>query len=276
MNIKEVQIRRRETKSHLPVPVTANSVKAIGGVLVGGAPLKGIDGEMEKIIFSRYFSIDNDDRKLLEEVRNYWNNIRIKIPAEGIVLNITTKPEKIEDKTIDFPVNIKDWLEYNYILKFPKTAKDKEELENDSTKQFYIYDPEVELGKQNVDLQAKKQAFIEYSRMGKDYDKMRMVLAVLSDVDADRLNDIQVDNELGVIVENNPNKFLKVATDKKLEMKALIITLISKNIVNKYGNALYFTEQKLGDTLEEAVIFLEDKKNSAILMVLKAKLDELK
>ena len=77
------------------------------------------------------------------------------------------------------------------------------------------------------------------------------------------------------VKEKQPKKFLKIATDKQLSMKAEIEEMVSAGILRKIGNQIVFIDEILGDTLENAILHLKDKKNSSKLTILRAKLKEL-
>lgn len=274
--MREVQIRRREKKSYLPVPVVAQSIKILGSIYSDQGPLKGVDGAEEKELLSRLLGIDKDDDAIFKAMREFWLNLRVKIPSEGVVLNITTSTETVNGKKVEMPVNINDYLIYKWALRHKYVAKNYEELEKNSHKQFYIYDPNVEELRVNKSYKIRQKAYTEIAKIGDDFDKLRMVLSILEDTDISPLSDKQVDNKIGEYLESDPAKVMAIATDKNIEMKALIAELVSNDILNKIGNQLYFIEQKLGDTTDEAVLFLRDKKNSEIFTLLKAKLKELR
>ena len=51
--------------------------------------------------------------------------------------------------------------------------------------------------------------------------------------------------------------------------------MISAGVLRKIGNQVIFIDEVLGDTMDDAVIHLKDKKNSGKLTILRAKLKEL-
>ena len=90
-----------------------------------------------------------------------------------------------------------------------------------------------------------------------------------------RMTEEQIENSLYEIKNSNPKKFVRVATDKHLELKAEIDEMISAGVLRKIGNQVIFIDEVLGDTMDDAVIHLKDKKNSGKLTILRAKLKEL-
>ena len=51
--------------------------------------------------------------------------------------------------------------------------------------------------------------------------------------------------------------------------------MISAGVLRKIGNQVIFIDEVLGDTMDDTVIHLKDKKNSGKLTILRAKLKEL-
>ena len=57
---------------------------------------------------------------------------------------------------------------------------------------------------------------------------------------------------------------VKLATDKNLELKAEIEEMVSAGVLRRIGNQVVFIDEVLGDTLDDTVVHLKDKKNSVI------------
>ena len=51
--------------------------------------------------------------------------------------------------------------------------------------------------------------------------------------------------------------------------------MVTAGVLRKIGNQVIFIDEVLGDTLDNTVVYLKDKKNSSTLTVLRAKLKEL-
>ena len=80
-----------------------------------------------------------------------------------------------------------------------------------------------------------------------------------------------IDAELGDEMDNDYSKFIKIAQDPKIKIKAEIINYINKNIIQRgtnkstYDQELYFNNELIGVSLEEAAAYLLSTKNSKIL-----------
>ena len=104
---------------------------------------------------------------------------------------------------------------------------------------------------------------------------MKRILRLMSTSNPDRMNEDQIENSLYEIKEENPKKFIRIATDKNLEMKAEIEEMVSAGVLRKIGNQVIFIDEVIGDTTENDIVYLKDKKNSGTLTILRAKLKEL-
>ena len=271
--LKEVQIRRRETKSHLPPPVVARSKKVLASIYDGQGPLRGVTGDEEKKLLSKYLGHDIDDRDFSRICRNFWADLRVEIESDGEVLNVTTSEN---DEGEQEPHNILDYLIYKWAQKHKYVGKDREEMLESPHKMFYIYDPDVEMRSQNKEVKIKRRAYAEFIKIDNDEDKLNLIIQVLTDSEPETMSIEQKQNYIDQLIENDPVSFVSVATDKDLEIKATISELVSLNIINKMSNQYWWIDEKLGDDLEEAVLYFKDKKNSETVNRLKAKLQEAK
>lgn len=267
--VKEVQIRRRETKSHLPPPVVSNAKKILSSIYSGQGPLRGVTGDEEKELLSDYLGIDQDERDFNKRCRHFWADLRVEIPSDGKVLNITQDDN-------GYPVSIKDYLIYEWAKKHKHVAENRAKMLDNSRKQYYIYDPDVEMKNQNKKVNLKKKAYAEFIKISDDKDKINMLITVLTDSDPDQMSTTQKENYLDQLIEDDPQSFVAVATDKDLEIKSQIAEMVSNNIITKISNQHWFVDEKLGDTLEQTVKYFKDKKNSETVNILKAKLEEAK
>ena len=269
METREVQIRRRETKSHLPPPVVSNAKKVLSSIYSGQGPLKGVKGDEEKSLLGEYLGLDPEEKDFSKVCRNWWADLRVEIPSDGKVLNIT----KNDDGE---PVNIKHYLIYQWAKKHKYVAKNRTAMLDDTKKQFYVYDPEEAMKNQNKQVNIKKKAYKEFIKMSDNEDKINMAINVLTESDPDSMSSTQKENYLDQLIEEDPKAFLTVVTDKNLEIKSEIAQMVEYNILEKVGNQYWFVEQKIGDTLGEAVKFFKDKKQSKTVNILRAKLEEAK
>lgn len=266
----EVQIRRREVKSYLPPEVVADSKKILASISVNQGPLK-VDG-VDKYV-CEYLGIEPTENDAPKKVREFWADIRVDIPVDGYVLNVADTSEGKEDPK---PVNVYHWLLYQWCKKHKFVALSKEELDRNPQKMFYVYDPEQEARHTNTQVSMKRKAYNEFAKMSDDEPKLNHVIRILSDTDPKRMSKVEKENYVDNLISQDAKRFLGVALDKHLAIKGEIAELVSANVIQKIANQHYFGEEKLGDDLQETVLYMQDKANSKTVMTLRAKLEEVR
>jgi hypothetical protein len=271
MQLREIQLRRREPKSHLPVPVINNSKRKIGSHFVGRAPLRGLTPEQEVKYLPPILGIDSDDRDWSKRVSDFWADFGVKVPSEGVVLNITLVNGE--------PINVVDWITYQWCLKHKFVAQNFQELRRNPVKEFYIYDPEEVEKTRHKKTVGRMKAYQELIKMvssknDDDKAKSRRVLRMLSGAGAESLTDEQVQNRLEAYVQEDHNRFYEIVTDKDLDIRAEIDEMLELSVLNRIGNHILFLDDIIGESMEEAIQFFKGKSNSQTITVLKSKLVE--
>ena len=168
-----------------------------------------------------------------------------------------------------------DYIKYNFAIKHPYVALTKEEMSNDISKRFYIQDLGREDKVKNNAIKVKKDADKEFIKVSSNMSNMKRILRLMSSSNPDRMTDDQIENALYEIKNKEPKKFVRIAIDKNLEIKAEIETMVTAGVLRKIGNQVIFIDEVLGETIEDTVVYLKDKKNSGKLTLLRAKLKEL-
>jgi len=266
--MKEIQIRRKEKPhSYLPIRVVAEARKKIGSIFVSRSPLRGLTREQERKYLPQVIGTSAEHPDFEKEVRKFWADFNIDVPSDGVVLDVTTN-EAGE------PLNLDDWIKYQWALKHRFVAASQEELRQDPLKAFYIYDPEREVRKQHSSLQDKKAAFREFVKVTDDPDAVKRLLRVLSQTNPDRMSQEQCENMLAQLLEENPKRFIQVATDKDLELRDLLYQLVEGDVVRQIGQSFLYLDTTIGETQEEAIQYLKNKRNSASFNEMRTKLKE--
>tara|TARA_R110002096_G_scaffold154090_2_gene318147 strand:- start:5861 stop:6670 length:810 start_codon:yes stop_codon:yes gene_type:complete len=265
---KKVFIRRKEINNHLPKEVQAEAVSKLSSVYVNRQPLKGLDPLEEKKLMDGILDVSPAHNDWPKHSKAFWAEMTIPVGFTGVELEIGLH----EDGS---PVSIMDYLKYKFAIKHPHVALTEEEMLRDFGKRFYIQDLTREDKVKNTEIQFKKDADKEFIKLASTPKNMRRVLRLLANSNPDRMTDEQVENALYEIKGANTKKFLKIAKDKNLEVKSEIEELVTASVLRRIGNQVIFIDEVIGDTLEDAVVFLKDKKNSGTLTVLRAKLKEL-
>jgi len=265
---KKVFLRRKDLGGHLPKAVRAEATTRLSSVYVNRQPLKGFTPEEEKKYMQGILDVSPEHVDWPKHSKQFWAELSVPVGFTGIELEIG----KHEDGT---PLSIMDYIKYNFALKHPYVALTKDEMNSDITKKFYIQDLTREDKVKNNSIKLKKDADKEFIKVSSNLKTMKRILRLMSNNNPDRMTEDQIENSLYELKNSDPKKFIRIAIDKNLELRAEIEEMVSAGVLRKIGNQVIFIDEVLGDTTEDAVVHLKDKKNSGKLTILRAKLKEL-
>ena len=265
---KVVFLRRKEIMNHLPKEVRAEAVTKLSSVYVNRQPLNPFTREDEKKYLDGILDVSPEHPDWPKYAKLFWAELTVPVGFTGVELDISKDSDGNPRKIMDF-------IKYHFAVKHPHVGLTKEEMDKTSQKRFYIHDTSRDVKVKNVQIQRKKDADKEFIKLSSDPKSMKRVLRILSESNPDRMTDEQVENALYELKSNSPVKFVKIATDKNLSLKAEIEELVSAGVLRKIGNQVIFIDEVIGDTTEDAVVYLKDKKNSGQLTIMRAKLKEL-
>jgi len=268
MESKKVFLRRKEINNHLPKEVRAEAVSKISSVYVNRQPLKAFDPDEEKKFLNGILDVGPDHVEWPKHTKKFWTELTIPVGFTGVELEIGTD-------SAGSPISIMDFIKYRFAIKHPHVALTKDEMAKTAGKRFYVQDLSREDATRNNEIQILKDADKEFIKLSSDKEAMKRVLRILSERNPDILSRDQIENNLYTIKNENPKKFLRVATDKNLNVKAEIEGMVSAGVLRRIGNQVIFIDEVIGETLEDAVIFMKNKKNSGQLTIMRAKLKEL-
>lgn len=250
---------------HLPKEVRAAAITKLGSVYINRQPLKGVEGEEAKKIMNGVLDVSPDHVDWPKHEKRFWSDLVIKVPFEGVQLEIGVD----EDGK---PYNIDHYLKYRFALKHPYVADNEQKASG--RQRFYFVDAEKNVREKNKKIQIRKDADKEFIKASSDEKKMDWLLRVLSKQNPDKLTREQKENSLYDLKDKDPAKFFKVATDKDLELKAEIESMIEAGVLRKIGNQVIYIDEVLGEDMKDTIVYLKNKKNSGTLTILRAKLKE--
>lgn len=268
--MRKIYIRRKEVLNHLPKEVRASAKISIGSIYVDRQPLKGVEGEEANKLMSKILDVPPGHSDWPKQEKEFWASMTVKVPFEGVELNITTD----EDGN---PENIMDYITYKWCMKHRQVAESKEDMDANGEKRFYIYDPDKDLLKKNAEIKLKKEADKEFIKISSDLDKMRRLLRVLSKGSRpEKLTDMEVENQLYNIKNEKPAAFLKHSTDKHLDVRAELEEMIEIGVLRTIGNQIIYGDETIGENITDAIVYFNNKKNSGQVNAMRAQLKELR
>ena len=258
---KTVFIYRRPNTTNLPDDVYVEAKRRIGSVYKsGGDILKGLTIAEQKKWLPEILGISPTDPTWARQVKRFYANLTIDVPQEGVTLNIATDEE-------GNPINVMDFVKYKFALDHPHVSTDQ----NSSRGRYFISDPQKEEAAAVSSTRHRKDAYKQLILLSEDESKALQVLKAYG-VRTAGLSSAQIELELEDLLEEDANEFIRVTTDKNLETVSFIWDCIEHGVLRKSGNTFLFGDEVLGDDMEQAVRFLNNKKNSSMLLDIKAKL----
>ena len=230
--------------------------------------LRGLSKEEEKEYLPDIIGIQPTSEQWNGAVRDYWLNYVIDVPKEGKELIIGVD----EDGK---PLNVPDYIAYNFASKHVSVASTKEQLMNKEAFPYYMVNSADEdaavQSAYEIGVRADK-AFTSLVEKGKE-DKARWVY----DIVRDRENPINPDQQemmimLKQIKDKNPQRFVAAMLDKNLETRYLINQFIRAGVLVKEGNTYFNGDQSLGIE-SELIAFLEMPTNQDAKLKLMKRLE---
>lgn len=189
--------------------------------------------------------LGNELKQDLSPNSPYWDTFAIRIGSEELILDTSSTLGELQ-----------------YL--FLRSHKRVQEGVNNpkATANYLLINTEDEAKQYNKVHQLRRTALKELDKLS--VNDMRKCLRIMGQKSDDTSNEL-VEFKLSELVENDPQKFLNLwVNNKDKETQFLIETAISKNIIRRTKNMYKYGSDVIANTLEEAIRFLDDKKNQEI------------
>lgn len=192
--------------------------------------------------------------------KNFWTQFEVKIPKDGLQLDLN---------------DVHDYLRYKFLLCYtniicPSPEQAYENLEY----KFTFADEQHEIQKQNKRGEIKKNAWIEFGKIEGSMEKLRNVLTIYGRKPLGSAKQEFLIAEVNKIVEENPVKFLEIVRDKDMDIKILINKAVSVGALRKQKSSYSLPGGDIiGRTESETIEFLKDKMNQDIYLTIKAQIE---
>ena len=282
-----VYIRRVNRPTRLSKDITNQSRSTLSVFVKKDRVVQPIDymSELGMDIYANVLGMSTQDVSYPKAVNNYLIDTSWRIPPEeGLKLNITTVSITSGGKKIDKPVAPTDYLAYLVALTHIKENSGYfTESENGSGSKkamYYLHYPEKEKQQQVNILEEETEATYLMSTLFKnsEWDKINWILSYFGILpyrmdDGDKklkmheiiTGKVPFDREIKsakgkVSYKEHPAKFFElICTDKDIEMKSVVETLIKAGIVNVVGSRYFMGEEELGNTMEGVILNLKEE-----------------
>ena len=209
---------------------------------------------------NKYTGLTDEDKKRLESEIGYpdghlspfsdfWNTFAIKLTTKETILH-TERPY--------------DELQYLFLKGHKRVANGLNNVKPNND--YILINKDSEAEESNRLNKIKRQAIIEFNKLS--VEDMRKALRLYG-YKSDAMSNELVESKLFELVEKDPNKFFLIWVNNKTKNTQFIIeAAIAKNVMRKSRNVYYYGTDIIGSSLEDAIAYLDDKKNQDIRLVI--------
>ena len=177
---------------------------------------------------------------------DFWDTFRVRIGSESITL----RPE-------DDPM---DELKYLFLKNHKRIAASLSDRK--PTANYYLSVAEEEAKVANAYNKLKRKAYSAFDKMSAE--EIKKCLRIYG-IKADNVGDSVAEDRLINLIEQNPARFFEKWVDNKHRMSEYLLKdAVAKNVVKKNKNIYSYGTTTLGNTLEDAISFLDTPNNSDI------------
>ena len=273
---------KRTNKSRIPSDVYTDAITKIGSEWKENSRdvIRGLTHEEALVCLPSIIGVEPSSPNWDSAVKEFWADYTVRVPNDGLPLNIWT-----DDNGYPAVENVRDWITYKFCQKSSKVATSDLDRENIGMFPFYMEDDKEILAKKAENLAVRKEAQVYFLKLFKkdtksgkpDSLKINWVLEMYKKHDsslgayvnmAAEEKEIYLDGKL----QEDPKLFIDIVSDEYLKDKAFISECVSIGLLNHVGNAYYNGDEKLGDDMRETILYLNDAKNSSVLVTLKERM----
>lgn len=209
---------------------------------------------------NKYTGLTEDEAKRLEKeigyaegtlspYSDYWNTFAIKITTKEIILHT----ERAYDE-----------LQYLFLKGHKRVANGINNVKPNND--YILINKDSEAEEANRLNKVKRQAIVEFNKLS--LDDMRKALRLYG-FKSDAMSNELIESKLFELVEKDPNKFFLIWVNNKSKNTQFIIeAAVAKNVIRKSRNIFYYGTDIIGNSMEDAIAYLDDKKNQDLKMVI--------
>jgi hypothetical protein len=200
----------------------------------------------------------------------YWTKRKVKIKRTDALL--------ANGFSIDIS-NADGYLDYK-VLSVQPTICDGWEKRNDTPEYRFALVTEGEIMNSEIDSADIEQECFEHFTKIKNSHKQLMNFLLMFGNKADKTHTVDfLRTEAWKIMKNSPKKYKKVIDDPNYETKVFINDCMTAGALKLQGRTTYTlgygSEDVIGRTLLDTVLYLKDKKNSATILELEARIEKV-
>ena len=279
----------------------------IGSSARGRHPLSGLTHEEERMYLPYIIGTSPQDPQWNMHVRDYWSNISVKVPADGIgteklqgrLMKFTIEFDNKADKeAFEGSYNFEeqgelskkgrvidgtdDYILFRYCLVYSRVANSFKDVGKSAKIWFYLFSLKNEAKASHLAMKeqlAAQEKFIEVLKNEKMVDALLLVFEQ-NIYELESLEDKHL--ALKSLLDAKPKEFLAHATNRFLGTKATIRKCVNAGIIDNPANtdSYYYGENRevlLGRNIDEVIMYFNSKNPEEVNVVtaIKARLSNL-
>lgn len=209
------------------------------------------------LVYTGFDDSNEEDRIRLEKklgydlspISDFWKTFFIRMTNNPLELDIS---------------DAYDELKYVFLKKHKLVA---DSLQNKkATAEYVIINEEAEATEKNKKAKIRRDAYKAFDKLSNvDIKKALRLYGYKSE----HISAEQAEAKLTELVEENPQKFLDIwVNNKDRDTQYLIEAAMSKNVIRKNKSAYMYGTDIIGNTIEDAVAFLNNPKNQEIKRII--------
>jgi hypothetical protein len=265
----KVIIRRRQPSENLPKQVREEAIKNLASIYVGRLPLDPLSKEETERFMPALVGLPASHNEFPKACQRFWAEMTIKVPFAGRELETAVSAD-------GDPINMEDYLMFRFALAHPHCGKNEATMRKNPIMTHYIFNPQEEELANNKKIEHAKLADKAYLKDSEDKEKMIQIIQVLSPkTTPNLLSEMQLQNVLYNLKSESPESYYIASTDKNLMLKAEIYNLVNSNILSQVGNKFIYESEPIGSSVNEAIAYFKDARNSKVVLEIRSRLKEL-
>lgn len=249
--------------------------KKIGSTWKAGTRdiIRGLSKQEEEFYLPRLLGVKLDSEQWNDRVLQYWADFTVEIPnGAGKELEAGFKEVVIQGKKVVEPINIDDYIKFNFCKEHSSVATEPHQLDNISLYTYYMVDTQKEEEQREQEFTLRQEidkAFIKLIQATDSASSLKIdwILETAggengSGMSIKGLTPIQKQMELEKLKNRNLSRFGEIVKDSHLQTKALIRRAIDVGALTQEGNSFFLDSKVIGSNLMQAVAHLEAPANN--------------
>lgn len=185
------------------------------------------------------------DEGTLARSSKFWDNFVVKIGSKTLLL---------DDQ---FP---RQAMIIKFLSGHKRVSTSLDKL--DAGKDYLLINREAEAIEQNKQNKLRREAIKAFDKL--TLDEMRKCVRLFG-IKSDTMSNELVESTLFNLIDKSPKKFFAKWVDNKTkETEFLLEEAIAKGIIRRDRTQYYYGTEMFGDSLDEAVAYLDNKKNQEL------------